>query len=175
MLNYAFELSGEHQTLPRCEALALVEMYSSSFKELCCLDQCLIIEARDLDVCTLGKRLALTHRIIEVLAICDALPGALASAVSRLELPRKRYLVRARRIKDASPKADEVEHEVGRVLFQKGYKADIKNPEIVLRAIISTGKIILGLEVRVVLMEDRLVARVLEELLERQFLRMNLL
>jgi tRNA (guanine10-N2)-dimethyltransferase len=147
MLTYAFELSGEHETLPRCEALALVEMYSSSFKELCYLDQCLIIEATDLDVCTLGKRLALTHRIIEVLAICDALPNALASAVSRLELPPKSYLVRARRIKDASPGADYVEHEVGRVLFQKGYKVDMKNPEMVLRAIISTGKIILGLEV----------------------------
>src|SRR4030043_999851 len=105
MLTYAFELSGEHETLPRCEALALVEMYSSSFKELCYLDQCLIIEAKDLDVCTLGKRLALTHRIVEVLAICDALPDALARTVSRLVLPKKRYLVRARRIKDASPRA----------------------------------------------------------------------
>jgi tRNA (guanine10-N2)-dimethyltransferase len=146
MLTYAFELSGEHETLPRCEALALVEMYSSCFKELYYLDQCLIIEAQDLDVSILGKRLALTHRIIEVLAICDASPYALVDAVSRLELPRKRYLVRARRIKDASFRTDYVEHEVGRVLFQKGYKADMKDPEMVLRAIISTGKIILGLE-----------------------------
>ena len=69
--------------------------------------------------------------------------------MSRLDLPQKRYLVRARRIKDAAPGADAVEHEVGRVLFQKGYKADLKDPEMVLRAIITTGKIVLGLEAAV--------------------------
>ena len=147
MKTYAFELSGEHETLPRSEALALVEIYSSGFLELCFLDQCLIVEAQDLDVEALGNRLAMTHRIIEVLAICDAGQEALAEVVSRLELPRKRYLIRARRIKDAMPKADEVEHEVGRFLFRSGLRADLKNPEMMLRAIITSGKIVLGLEV----------------------------
>ena len=97
-----------------------------------------------------AERLAMTHRIIEVLAICDAEPGGSCRVrVSRLDLPQKRYLVRARRIKDATPGADAVEHEVGRVLFQKGYKADLKDPEMVLRAIITTGKIVLGLEAAV--------------------------
>ena len=51
---------------------------------------------------------------------------------------------RARRVSDASPRADEVEREVGRVLFEMGFKADLKHPEMMLRAIISTGKIVLG-------------------------------
>lgn len=34
MKTYAFELSGEHESLPRCEALALVEAFSTSFCEL---------------------------------------------------------------------------------------------------------------------------------------------
>lgn len=88
----------------------------------------------------------MTHRIIEVLAVCDASLGALAEAANGMPLPQKKYKVRARRIKDSLPKADEVEREVGRVLFRRGYKADLKNPEIVLRAIITDGKIILGLE-----------------------------
>jgi tRNA (guanine10-N2)-dimethyltransferase len=149
MKTYAFELSGEHETLPRCEALALVELFSTSFREIELLDQCLIVEAEDLDVLMLGKRLAMTHRIIEVLAATDAKLEALAESVSLLDLPQKRYLVRARRIKDNAPGADAVEHEVGRVLFQKGYKADLKDPEMVLRAIITTGKIVLGLEAAV--------------------------
>ncbi|RQW81464.1 MAG: RNA methyltransferase [Methanothrix sp.] len=147
MKTYAFELSGEHETLPRSEVLALAEIYSTGFRELAFYDQCLIIEADDLDIEMLGKRLAMTHRIIDVLAICDAsTPGSLAEAASSISLPLKKYKVRARRIKDSLPKADEVEREVGRFLFRRGYKADLKNPEMVLRAIITDGKIILGLE-----------------------------
>jgi tRNA (guanine10-N2)-dimethyltransferase len=147
MKTYAFELSGEHETLPRSEALALVEINSTRFSEVAFLDQCLIVEAEDLDVQLLGSRLAMTHRIIEVLAVCDANLEALARSVSLLELPRKRYMVRARRIKNAAPGADVVEHEAGRILFQKGYRADMSNPEMVLRAIITAGKIVLGREV----------------------------
>jgi tRNA (guanine10-N2)-dimethyltransferase len=146
MKSYAFELSGEHETLPKSEVLALAEIYSSRFRELAFYDQCLIIEAEDLNVDSLGKRLAMTHRIIEVLAICDATPQALAGAASSMPLPSKKYKVRARRVKDSLPKADEVEREVGRSLFRRGYKADLKNPEMVLRAVITDGKIILGLE-----------------------------
>ncbi|MDD4651266.1 MAG: TRM11 family methyltransferase [Methanothrix sp.] len=146
MKTYAFELSGEHETLPRCEALALVEACSSSFSEIAFLDQCLIVEAEDLDVKTVASRLAMTHRIIEVLAICEANLEALANSASTLQLPPERYLIRARRIKDAAPAADAVEREVGRILFQRGYKADLKTPEMVLRAIITSGRIILGRE-----------------------------
>ena len=146
MKTYAFELSGEHETLPRSEALALVEIFSTCFHEVAFLDQCLIVEAEDLDVQLLGRRLAMTHRIIEVLAISEATLEALAKSVSLLELPHERYLVRARRIKDAAPGADAVEREVGRILFQRGYKADLKNPKMVLRAVITTKRIILGRE-----------------------------
>jgi len=146
MKTYAFLLSGEHETLPGSEALALVEIFSSRFCVVAFLDQCLIVEAEDLDVQLLGRRLAMTHCIIEVLAVCDANLEALAKSVSLLALPRERYLVRARRIKDAAPGADVVEHEVGRILFQRGYKADLKMPEMVLRAVITTGKIVLGRE-----------------------------
>jgi len=146
MKTYAFELSGEHETLPRSEALALVEVNSTRFSQVAFLDQCLIVEAEDLDVQLLGSRLAMTHRIIEVLAISDANLEALAKSVSQLALPHNKYLVRARRIKNASPAADAVEREVGRILFERGYKADLKNPEMVLRAVITSERIVLGLE-----------------------------
>ena len=51
-----------------------------------------------------AKRLAMTHRIIEVLAICEASLNALAEAAGKMDLPQKRYRIRARRIKDAQPK-----------------------------------------------------------------------
>jgi tRNA (guanine10-N2)-dimethyltransferase len=146
MKTYAFELSGEHETLPRSEALALVEIFSTRFSLVAFLDQCLIVEAENLDVQMVASRLAMTHRIIEVLAICDANLEALGRATSQLDLPFQRYLVRARRIKDAAPAADAVEREVGRILFHRGYKADLKRPEMVLRIIITSARIVLGLE-----------------------------
>jgi len=146
MKTYAFELSGEHETLPRSEALALVEINSTRFSQVAFLDQCLIVEAEDLDVQMVASRLAMTHRIIEVLAICDANLEALARSVSQLALPHERYLIRARRIKNAAPAADAVEREVGRILFQRGYKADLKRPEMMLRAIITSARILLGRE-----------------------------
>ena len=39
MKTYAFELSGEHETLPRSEALALLEIYSSEHREIAFYDQ----------------------------------------------------------------------------------------------------------------------------------------
>ncbi|OPX76493.1 MAG: tRNA (guanine(10)-N2)-dimethyltransferase [Methanosaeta sp. PtaB.Bin005] len=40
-----------------------------------------------------------------------------------------------------------MEHEIGRVLLGKGIRADLKSPNIELRAVITSGKIILGVEV----------------------------
>lgn len=146
MKRYAFELSGEHESLPRCEALTLVEIFSDRYREQACLEQCLIVEAEGLDVQALGRRLAMTHRIIEVMAVCDADLESLSRSVAHLTLPDKSYRIRAKRIRNASPGADAVEHEIGRVLFGRGFRADLKRPELNLRAIITSKKIILGLE-----------------------------
>src|SRR5690606_22922652 len=127
MKTYAFELSGEHESLPRCEALALVEAFSTGFSEIEFLEQCLIVEAEGLDVEVLGRRLAMTHRIIEVLAVCPADLVSLSEAVSCLQLPPKKYLIRARRIRDSAPPADAVEREVGKTLFRRGYRADLSH------------------------------------------------
>lgn len=144
---YAFELSGEHDTLPRSEALSLIEIYSSGFRELICLDQCLVVEARDLDARAVGSRLAMTHRIIEVLAICDARLDSLAEAAKGIRISGNSYRIRARTVKHAHLKSDQVESEVGRALHRLGYKADLKNPDTELRAVITGNKIVLGIEV----------------------------
>ncbi len=146
MKTYAFELSGEHETIPRSEALALTEVYSSKHREICLLDQCLLVEAEGLDFEDLGRRLAMTHSIIEVMAVCEARLEDLAEAASRIDLPAKSYRIRAKRIKQAAMPGDAVEKEVGRALFRKGFRADLKSPEIKLRAVITGDKIVLGQE-----------------------------
>jgi tRNA (guanine10-N2)-dimethyltransferase len=147
MKTYAFELSGEHETLPRSEALALAEVYSSKHREISLLDQCLLVEAESLDFEALGWRLAMTHCIIEVMAVCEARLEGLAEAVTRIDMPAKSYRVRAKRIKQAAMPGDVVEKEVGRALFHRGFRADLKRPEIKLRAVITGDKIVLGQEI----------------------------
>jgi tRNA (guanine10-N2)-dimethyltransferase len=147
MKTYAFELSGEHGTLPRSEALALTEVYSSKHREVCFLDQCLLVEAEDLGFEALALRLAMTHSIIEVMAVCEARLEDLAEAVARIDLPSKSYRIRAKRIKQAAMPGDAVEKEVGRALFRRGFRADLKSPEIKLRAVITDDKIVLGQEI----------------------------
>jgi tRNA (guanine10-N2)-dimethyltransferase len=144
---YAFHLSGEHDTLPRSEALALLGICSSGFNEISFHDRCLLIEAQDLDAESLELRLGMTHSVIEVLAICDASTKALEGAVGQLELPKGSYRIRAKRIKHAFLKGDLVEQEVGRWLFRRGYRADLNRPEIDLRALITEEWIILGIEI----------------------------
>ncbi len=143
---YAFELSGEHETLPRSEARALLDAHSSEWREVALLDQCLVVEADGLEVEPLGSRLAMTHRIIEVLGICDASEEAVLDLATKMPVPEERYSIRARRIKQSSPSADRVEKAVGTALFRRGYRADLSCPELKLRAIITGDKVVLGIE-----------------------------
>jgi tRNA (guanine10-N2)-dimethyltransferase len=146
MKTFAFHLSGEHPTLPRSEALSLLEICSSSYEEKLSLGSCLLVKAQGLDLGALEKRLAMTHSVIEVLEVCQAQLEPVVAAAERIELPAKRYRFRCHS-REPSLKSDLVEREVGRVFYQRGLKADLKDPEIDLRAVVSAGLAVLGLEV----------------------------
>jgi len=146
MKTFAFHLSGEHPTLPRSEVRSLLEICSSSYEEILFLDSCLIVKAQDVDLACMELRLAMTHSVIEVLTVCQAQPEALAKAAEKIELSVKRYRFRCHS-REPSMKSDLVEREVGRILLQRGLKADLKDPEIDLRAIITSGQAVLGKEV----------------------------
>jgi len=147
MARYAFELSGEHQTLPRSEALALLDIYSSRYEEVCFMDQCLIVDARGLNIQALESRLAMTHRIIEVQDVCDADLSAISKAAGSMSVPDGRYRIRAKRIKQAPTPADQVERCIGGALFRRGLRADLLDPDTELRAILTGDKAVLGIEV----------------------------
>ena len=147
MKTYAFLLSGEHDTLPKSEALALLSIYSSRFDELYLLDRCLIVQADHLDIVSLGSRLAMTHSVIEVLAICDPGIESLAKAAREIEIPIERYRVRAKRLHQTVLLGEEVERVIGRELLKRGFKADLENPKLDLKAILTEERFILGIEI----------------------------
>lgn len=144
---YAFELSGEHPTIPRSEALALLEICSSGYRIIFDLDRCLVVEAQNLDHRHLGKRVAMTHRIVEVVAEAEPTAEGVAEAAAELDLPDKTYRVRAKRLGDLPLMSDEVERMVGSALWKRGYKADLKDPSIEIRAIVTKEGVFLGREV----------------------------
>jgi len=146
MPRYAIELSGEHDSLPRAEALSLLNLYTTSFQEIESLDQCLVVEAENLDAHSLGRRLAMAHRVVEVLATSRADLQELREATESITLPPLRYRIRARRVKDAPLSCCDVERAVGSVLFRRGYRADLSCPGIELRGLVTGDHIILGRE-----------------------------
>ena len=144
---YAFELSGEHPTIPKSEALSLLEVTSAGYGIVSESDRCLVVEARDLDLSRLGARMAMVHRVVEVAADGEPTPEGVAEAAASLDLPDKTYKVRATCLGEASIASDEVERLVGSVLWKRGYKADLSDPEIEIRAVLTEDRILLGREV----------------------------
>jgi tRNA (guanine10-N2)-dimethyltransferase len=144
---YALELSGEHPTIPKSEAFALLEICSSGYRIVSDRERCLVVEARDLDHSRLGSRMAMTHRVVEILVEAEPSPEGVAEAANELDLPDKTYRVRAKRLGDAPLGSDEVERMVGSALWRRGYKAEMLGPEIVIRAIVTKERVYLGREV----------------------------
>jgi tRNA (guanine10-N2)-dimethyltransferase len=85
----AFELSGEHTTLPASEVIASLESVCPDFKIILSLDGCLIIEIRK-DAGTfagiLAKKLSMTHHITEVLGIGGAGEEDVLDTVEKADL-----------------------------------------------------------------------------------------
>ncbi|MCX8206205.1 MAG: methyltransferase domain-containing protein [Methanothrix sp.] len=143
---YAFELSGEHPTVPRSEALSLLRIHAASFREMGGRGRCLLVEADGLDLGVIEQRLAMTHRILEVLKVCDASPEGIEQAFRSLDLPRLSYRVRASRLGEGVIKSHDLERMAGGMLHAMGYRADLENPELDIRAIISCNKVVFGYE-----------------------------
>jgi tRNA (guanine10-N2)-dimethyltransferase len=149
---YAFELSGEHNTLPKSEVMALLDIYATGQRELFTLDRCLVVEAEQMDILGMSARLALTHRIIRVLGISESTAESVAREVMDAPIPEGSYRIRGRKMGDADLHSVEVERAFGEALFRRGYRADLSHPEIELRAIITGEMVIFG---RVLATPDR--------------------
>lgn len=146
-MRYAFELSGEHTTLPRSEVLSLLKICSTDFHEIEHLDQCLIVEASNLNYETMAQRLAMSHRIIEDPINVPASLEAVSDAVAGMALPLETYKIRARGVGPTKITGYDVERAVGKALFSRGYKANLKDPQMCLRGIVTNDRIVIGKEI----------------------------
>lgn len=73
---YAFELSGEHEDLPRAEVLACLDLVELEYRESEYFEHCLVvdIEGEPQEVLhklrEVAKRIAMTHHIVKVIDVC---------------------------------------------------------------------------------------------------------
>lgn len=133
---FIFELSGEHENLPKAEIIACLEAEETEFSIVEEDHGVLVIDACELNILEMKKRLALTHFMDKRLFSCEA--DELARLNTPLEIGEGSFAVRAKRIQrfheDLDLKTMEkivADNVVGDSMV------DLSNPDIEIRVIIS--------------------------------------
>ena len=153
---YAFELSGEHEELPAAEVLACLKIEELNFKLQTRVDQCLVVDIagkeKDVEKTLIGpvtERLAMTHHILKVVGIAENSPEAVLELAEAFEpagyiKEGESFVVRAKRIKHhVDFPCEYLEQKIGGSIHRKGFRANLKNPDVEFRLILSE-KAILG-------------------------------
>ncbi len=136
-IRLAFELSGENATIPQAEARSIFR--GDVVQEM---DRVIVLDVPRYDP-ALGQRLAMSHTIIEVHAICAQNLTAIHHAARQIELPDVRIAVRAKRIGTGVQSTD-VERVIGKALYERGHRIDLAEPELTVRALLSEGSCVIG-------------------------------
>ncbi len=129
-MRFIFFLSGEHQELAREEVMGLLSSYGR-IEKLHEDDQILIA---DFDGDTKAfDRLALIHEVSEFLASCDF--EELESVFKEIPIPNGFLCVRVRKIGKRWENVNslELERSLGAVLWRRGAKISVSNPDYVIR------------------------------------------
>lgn len=131
-----FELSGEHPTLPRAEALACLEAESPGSRELRSGPGYLLAECDPLSVDRVAERLGLTHRLGRYLGSCEL--NGLETLLRSIELPEGTACVRARKVEGLHPDVNTYEliKRIGNCL-SPSHAIDLTAPDHSLRVLLS--------------------------------------
>lgn len=147
---YAFELSGEHEKLPAAEVFACLKIEGLDFRPHIALDQCLVVEItgkeEDVEKILRGpitNRLAMTHHILKVVGITENTPDSILKLAETFDSSGyikegQSFVVRAKLIKHHVEFPGEfLEQSVGGCIYRKGFRANLKNPDVEFRVILS--------------------------------------
>lgn len=153
---YAFELSGEHEELPAAEVLACLKIEELNFRLHIRIDQCLIVDIAGKEENieralkgTVTERLAMTHHVLKVIGVVENNPDAVLKLAETFEpaeyiKERESFVVRAKRIKHyVDFPCEYLEQKIGGCIYRKGFRANLKNPDVEFRLILSE-KAVLG-------------------------------
>jgi tRNA (guanine10-N2)-dimethyltransferase len=139
MRSLVFELSGEHDTLPKSEVIGCIEAYGWEYEIVDSYRQALIINT-NADVSILAGRLALTHHIMELVFECEAGEEAILREAGTVDLGLKegeRFLVRVKCTGGHGKASPLLERRIGAAIWRRGYKVSLTSPDVVFRVIIA--------------------------------------
>jgi len=148
----AFELSGEHETLPESEVLACMRALDIEHDIVKSGEQCLLLKIGS-DPCEISKilstRLAMTHHIVSVILTCDPLESSIIESVRAAEITvsgGETFSVRVKQIKGSFIKSTRMERLIGEVIFERnsGAKVDLTNPDHRFRVIVTKDLCVFG-------------------------------
>ncbi|MDD2439688.1 MAG: TRM11 family methyltransferase [Methanosarcinaceae archaeon] len=147
---YAFELSGEHEKLPQAEVLASLETLGLEFVPHAFFEQCLVLDIKGSKEAVekilrgpLPARLAMTHRILKVVGIVKSQPDKILELAKAFEPSAfiqkgETFVVRAKRIgKQVTFPCEPLEKKVGGCIYRKGFRANLKAPDVSFRLLLS--------------------------------------
>ena len=141
----AFELSGEHNTIPVSEVFSCLRLQNADFKVCYSLDGCLVIDinARAVEIVeNISKRLAMTHHITKVLGIGGSSERDVLDLVEK-NMPdfEGTYSVRVKRVREYSTiNIESMERKIGGILYKKGKRANLKDPQMQFRVLLTEDK-----------------------------------
>lgn len=137
-----FELSGEHDTLPRSEVIAVLEASEIDFNILVEEPGVLIIDIQSAILTfkvflnILKKRLALTRGIYERLFTCNI--HEINTITKEIDVGEGSFAVRAKRIQNMhrEVKLIDIERQIGK-LTKSTNPVDLKNPDVEIKVLLS--------------------------------------
>ncbi len=135
-MRIAIELSGEHPTLPRAEATAVLEALGAAVEPQVD-DRVVVAELPAGRIGRLGGRLGLAHRIIELAATAPVDPGAITEAGAGIDLGGRSFAVRASRLIEGQPRElpIQIQQRLGKVLSEQA-TVDLDTPEVEVRVLL---------------------------------------
>ncbi len=123
-----FNLSGEHSTLPKAEALAALEAIGADHKVLSSMDQILVMEAEKID--DVQEKLAMSHRICEFYGASAPDHTSVVELTDGIEIQGS-FAVRVKRIKDHFKEVStaRLEKWIGEAISRRGNRVHLENPD----------------------------------------------
>lgn len=136
-----FFLSGEHETLPSAEVLAVLESEGIEYKVLDLFEQALILDVGpDIVLDGVVKRLSMSHAICELIGSCENDADEIRALAREIRAIEGSFAVRIKRIKEHGQVLStlSLEREIGSIIVDKSSaKVNLENPEEMILGIIS--------------------------------------
>jgi tRNA (guanine10-N2)-dimethyltransferase len=139
-MQLAFELSGEHETLPKAEVRAGLDASGVAYEVLTFSDRLLLVEVQQLSpenkrLDLLSRRLGMTHRVYTVLGTSALDEKEILKVVKSVDLTaimgaERTFAVRTRFLHKSRvySRRDELLRLVGECITRAGYTVDLKKP-----------------------------------------------